>query len=361
MNRSRLLLITIPLLILSVAISVSAQQRFGQNEPTFGREELREAIAVQEQYTPGLTLLSSRVVGTAVAADATGRGIVLVYLSSAVVPGIPPRLDGVTVRVETIGELVALKGPPGGGGGGGGDDGGEVDPTAKFVWPVPIGVSTGHPDITAGTIGARVTDGTLVYALSNNHVYANLQLVGIGMGDAVIQPGTFDGGSSPDDDIGTLWDWEPIVFCEAYPACSVGNVIDAAIAWSSTEWLGNATPSDGYGTPRSTTVDDDDVSFNMRVMKYGRTTGQTKGRISGINAIVNVGYGNNKVARFVNQIVGGGGGFSAGGDSGSLVVVEKGSDKGKAVGLLFAGSPNSTILNPINAVLGAFGVTIDGQ
>ena len=34
--------------------------------------------------------------------------------------------------------------------------------------PACIGISTGHPDITAGTIGARVTDGTDVYALSPN-------------------------------------------------------------------------------------------------------------------------------------------------------------------------------------------------
>ncbi len=363
MKRSRWLLVVAPLLVFLVAISVSAQQRFGQEEPTFGRDDLREAITVQERYTDGLMLLDSRVVGTAVAADAAGRGIVLVYLSSTAVPGIPTRLDGVTVRVEAIGELVALKGPPGGGPpGGGGDDGGSVDRTARFGRPVPIGVSTGHPAITAGTIGARVTDGTSVYALSNNHVYADQNEAS--SGDAVIQPGTFDGGSSPADDIGTLWDFELIAFCNPFPVCPEDNVIDAAIALSSTGELGNATPSDGYGTPSSTTAS---ALFNMRVMKYGRTTGQTKGRISGINATVNVGYGNNRVARFVNQIVVGGGGFSAGGDSGSLVVVEKGGEKGRPVGLLYAGSSSTTILNPIDAVLtrlsGAPGtnLTIDGQ
>ena len=42
------------------------------------------------------------------------------------------------------------------------------DRTAKHR-PIPIGISTGHPDITAGMIGARVTDGAgNVYALSNN-------------------------------------------------------------------------------------------------------------------------------------------------------------------------------------------------
>jgi hypothetical protein len=94
-------------------------------------------------------------------------------------------------------------------------------------------------------------------------------------------------------------------------------------------------------------------------MKYGRTTGQTKGRITGINATVNVGY-DSGTARFVNQIIIQPGSFSAGGDSGSLIVVQKGADARKPVGLLFAGSPLITIANPITAVLERFNVVIDG-
>ena len=56
---------------------------------------------------------------------------------------------------------------------------------------MPIGVSTGHPAITAGTIGARVTDGTNVFALSNNHIYANSNNAAIG--DSALQPGSIDG------------------------------------------------------------------------------------------------------------------------------------------------------------------------
>jgi hypothetical protein len=67
-------------------------------------------------------------------------------------------------------------------------------------------------------------------------------------------------------------------------------------------------------------------------------------------------------------------GFSAGGDSGSLIVVANaGKGKGKPkpesedalkpVGLLFAGSFNGlyTFANPIDDVLSRFGVTIDGD
>ena len=139
-----------------------------------------------------------------------------------------------------------------------------------------------------------------------------------------------------------------------------GNVVDAAIAVSSTAELGNATPSDGYGTPKSETVA---AAINQKVKKYGRTTGLTKGQVFAINATVNVNYGAPGVARFVNQIIIFPGEFSAGGDSGSLIVADgKGRNKGddrKPVGLLFAGSTSMTVANPIDAVLAAFSVTVD--
>ena len=198
-----------------------------------------------------------------------------------------------------------------------------------------------------------MTDGTDVYALSNNHVYANENQAS--NGDVVLQPGTFDGGSAPADEIGTLFDFEPIIFGGA------PNTIDAAIALSSESNLGKSTPSEGYGTPKAATQP---ASINLRVQKYGRTTAQTKGRITAINATINVGY-DSGVATFTGQIIIEPGEFSAGGDSGSLIVVDaKGKSKGddrNAVGLLFAGSPFFTIANPIDLVLDRFGVTIDGD
>ncbi len=315
-------------------ISVVSQDAFGL------------AIAAQENHTARL-LTTTGLIGTAVGLAENGQPVVKLFLATEGVGGLPVSLDGIPVVVEVIGEIFALQqegrrcdnpGSCGGGGGGGGGGGDEVDPTARLDRPVPIGVSTGHPDITAGTIGARVIDANnAVYALSNNHVYADINLATIG--DAVIQPGTFDGGTSPADDIGNLEAFVPIKFDGS------DNVVDAAIAVSSTADLGNATPADGYGAPSSGTAS---AAVNMRVMKYGRTTGQTKGRVRGINAIVNVNYGAAGTARFVGQIVIGGGGFSAGGDSGSLVVTES---SAAPVGLLFAGSNSVTIANPIDAVL----------
>ena len=329
--------------------------------PVYGGSEdgLEKAKQAQERHTDDLLAIQG-VNGTAVGHGAQGKPVVFVLTERAGVTGIPNKLDGVTVVTHVVGKIVALHHNPGhDGGGGGGDDPPppeeSTDPTSRFNRPVPIGVSTGHPAITAGTIGARVKDNSgNVYALSNNHVYADENQASIG--NAVIQPGSFDGGSSPGDDIGTLSDFEPIIFGGA------DNTIDAAITLSSLANLGNATLSDGYGRPKSTTRQ---AFINQKVKKYGRTTGEMNGQVIAINAIVNVGYSNG-VARFVNQIIISPGPFSAGGDSGSLIVDDsKGrwgaAENRKPVGLLFAGSPSITVANPIDLVLARFVVTIDGE
>jgi hypothetical protein len=311
------------------------------------RTQLRDAIHAQERHTDSL-MLDPNVAGTAVGVGTHGRGVIKIFVKDARIGGLPGVLDGIPVEVEETGEIVAFREKPV-------ETEALADRTARLR-PAPIGVSTGHPDITAGTICCRVTDGTDVYALSNNHVYANSNSAEIG--DSALQPGPYDGGQDTDYyKIGTLSDFEPIKFCNPYPTNCSNNSIDTAIALSDTDRLGNATLSDGYGLPKTTTVS---PAVGLRVMKYGRTTGQTKGRIYAINATVNVNYGIG-IARFVNQIIITPGSFSAGGDSGSLIVVERGSNTRRPVGLLFAGSSSVTIANPIGPVLTRFGVDIDGE
>ncbi len=98
-------------------------------------------------------------------------------------------------------------------------------------------------------------------------------------------------------------------------------------------------------------------------MKYGRTTKSTRGKIVGINAILNVTYDSGN-ALFENQIVivpkGPFSVFSDFGDSGSLVVK---AGRREPVGLLFAISDDGffTFANPIDAVLSRFSVTVDGD
>jgi len=344
----RVLLVVVAVFAVLVLSSILSAQ--GNSGNAF--ERVKE---VQEKHTAKLMAIKG-VVGTAIGCDPQEQPDIKVFVEEPGVAGIPKKLDDVSVEVVVTGKIYALPKPEGKPGGGT-----KIDPTARFERPVPIGVSTGHPDITAGTIGCRVKDGSgNVYALSNNHVYANQNNATIG--DNVLQPGTFDGGVDPTDAIGTLSAFVPIVFYNtANPPIPVPtNTIDAAIALSDTGRLGKATPSNGYGTPKSTTVSVWD-SVGTQVQKYGRTTALTKGKIYAINATVNVGYGFGRTARFVDQIwVYSSRAFIQGGDSGSLLVTNASKNP---VGLLFAGDPSGqwAVANRIDLVLSAFGVSIDGQ
>lgn len=313
-------------------------------------EKLQPVIKIQNRATEAL-FRNPEVVGTGTGIDQFGNPTIVVYTISKVEQSrdinlenvgtgerptaLPVSIDRVPVVQRVTGIFKAY-----------------ADPTARFPRPVPIGVSTGHPDITAGTIGCRVTDGIDVFALSNNHVYANINEATLG--DNVIQPGSYDGGTDPADAIGVLHDFEPISF-------SSDNTMDAAIALVSTSTLGTSTPSgDGYGIPNATTVA---PALEMAVQKYGRTTGWTHGQISEVNVTVDVCYESRgpfrciTSARFVNQFAITPGTFSDGGDSGSLIVTDNFGNN--PVGLLFAGSSTHTIASPIDVVLARFGVSID--
>ena len=96
-----------------------------------------------------------------------------------------------------------------------------------------------------------------------------------------------------------------------------------------------------------------EAALMMSVRKSGRSTGLTTGEIVVLDATVNVSYGEGRTVRFEDQIVTGA--MSAPGDSGSLLVA---GDALHAVGLLFAGSDDATIFNPIQTVLDLLDVTL---
>ncbi len=310
-------------------------------------QEIHAVLAVHKRHSAALLRLPG-VVGTAVGLLPNGKPGLKVLLASPEVRGLPSALEGIPVVAQVTGMLVAFS-----------------DPT-KRQRPAPMGFSVGHPAITAGSIGARVADGSgNVYVLSNNHVLANSNDASIG--DAALQPGPYDGGTAPADQIGTLAAFNTIDFSGG------DNTIDAAIARSTTSDLGNATPTDdGYGAPSATifgdangdhVFDDEAALLGLNVQKYGRTTKLTHGQITGINATVTVCYEVFfgfciKAARFVDQLVIEPGTFSGGGDSGSLIVTDN--DQKNPVALLFAGSSTQTIANRIDLVLNQFGVTVDG-
>ncbi len=299
------------------------------------QDAINAAIAVQDRYAGDL-LDRRGVVGLGVGLNGAGRPTITVFTDRPGVERLPSDLEGFPVAVKVTGMFVA-----------------RTDPTARFPRPVPIGVSTGHPNITAGTIGARVRDlSGRVFALSNNHVYAASNDAQIG--DGALQPGAFDGGQDPGDRIGTLYDFEPLDF-----STSGANIMDAAIALSSVGELDNSTPPEGYGTPNSSIKP---AFVGQKVQKFGRTTLLTQGEVSEINVKVEVCYEVwwiicVKSAIFVDQIAITPGGFSDGGDSGSLIVTD---DAFKhPIALLFAGSSTHTLASPIGPILGRFNVSID--
>ena len=331
------------------------------------------ARAAQERHTRRLLAIEG-VTGTAVGFANDGRAVVTIFTKVGGIHGLPTSLDDVPVVVAVTGELFALGNfrrggvaprdfapsvpctlPP------------AVTPAGEFCPPVPIGVSTGNvtaADCATGTIGARVIDGSgNVYALSNNHVYALTNRAPLG--SLVAQPGLVDDGCvTPeiDDDatlsdvIGPLAAFQTIAFCHGHKCPA--NTIDAAIASSTTDELGDGTPAGGYGSPaKGSGVS---ASVGQSVEKYGRTTALTTGTVTGINASVLVSYGSGQTALFVHQIVFENSGLPVigAGDSGSLLVT---TDSHSAVGLLFAGNASGSMAigNPIGAVLTRFGVTID--
>ena len=209
-----------------------------------------------------------------------------------------------------------------------------------------FGVSGGNVnDITrrfccSGTLGALVTDGTTSYVLSNNHV---LGLSGQArVGDDISQPGLIDNGCQT----------PPIVadFTAAPPLGS--SNIDAAIAQLRTGSMDGTGFIEDIGVPSSVVRA---PSVALGVAKSGRTTGFTTGTIASINTSVSVQYqrgcgqGKKFVVSYTNQVVINSSTFSAGGDSGSLIVTNDSNHQ--PVALLFAGSSTTTIGNPVGQVL----------
>ena len=220
-----------------------------------------------------------------------------------------------------------------------------IPPRQTHLSPVPCGVSVGHHNITAGTLGCLVDTPSGRCILSNNHILADTN-AGT-PGDDILQPGPADSDpAQPARRIAELIDYEPLKLGGAV------NHIDAAIA--ALDKSTSATPDImAIGRHANPPIA---AFLNQSVAKHGRTTGLTFGTVVDISFDGNVGF-NVQSAYFEDQIaiVGKFGSFSAGGDSGSLILDNPGSHP---VGLLFAGDSTHTLANPIQSVLNRFGATI---
>jgi hypothetical protein len=271
---------------------------------------------------------------------------------------VPQALNGIKTDVVVTGKFYAQDS--------------NTDPKGRWRPVVPPGVSIGHPGVTAGTFGCLVRRGNEVFILSNNHVLADVNAGKAG--DPILQPGVADGGTA-DDHIAKLADYVPIDFGTSEPECSIVDLItktlnyvagafgsshqlqavkktpgvnrvDAALAWPlSPDLVKNEILN--IGVPAGVGA----VTLGLDVQKMGRTTGHTTGKVTQIDATVQIDY-DGLTGLYSGQIIASP--MSQGGDSGSAVLDM---DK-RVVGLLFAGSDAATIINPIDEVFSALNVEL---
>lgn len=242
--------------------------------------------------------------------------------------------------------------------------------------PAPGGCSISHYRGKTGTLGCLVRKGDVLYILSNNHVMANSNDAVVG--DLILQPGVYDGGTAHLARIAELSDFVPISFEEANgdSSCSITRLVTNCLNGLS-RLMGSHTRLRAFRIQQSHNKTDCAIArpfdmadvadtilqigvingiqegvLGMDVKKSGRTTGFTTGTIQQVDVTARVSYGTNKTALFTDQLMAGA--MSQGGDSGSAILDEN----NNLVGLLFAGSDSTTLINRISNVFGELGVTL---
>jgi hypothetical protein len=324
---------------------------------------VQEVKRLHEEQLMNMTNVVATGIGYKIAGDtltdevsivvSVTRKLPLAQLTEAAT--VPKAIDGMKTDVIETGPIVAFQDPK------------------QRLRPARPGCSIGHYQITAGTLGCLVKRGDQVYILSNNHVLANSNAAQ--NGDPIWQPGKYDGGASADQ-IGTLEQFIPIGFPGAptptpepggcSPLASIMKLFLAQQTSAPQAQInepGNNTVDCALAKPLSPDLVAPDilnigvpigvgtVTLGTPLQKMGRTTGYTTGQITQLDVTVSVDYGG-KIATFRNQLMAGA--MSQGGDSGSAVL-----DMNRhVVGLLFAGSNTTTILDPIQLVLDALQVQL---
>jgi hypothetical protein len=371
MNRSskRVLSLFLVLTLASLTIWMSCEKSVKSPVEPIAQQEtvvlskanpqIQAVMAVQERHTPDL-MANSEVVGTAVTVTEDGQPAIMIMTKTASLKkgqGLPEMIDGIPVVIEVTGVIrpMKIKVPP-------------VSHTEIQTPPIQLGTSGGwRYDLAngyccGGTLGSLVQVGSTQRIMSNYHVLeADIVLGGNNKvaetGDFVIQPGLIDVGCNAANaqNVGTL------VVTNSLP----NNNVDVSTATV----IPGMVRTDGaileIGTISSTTIA---AYVGQPVKKSGRTTGLTRSTVSGLNATVSITYedecaGSTAFTKtFTGQIVIANkrSAFLAGGDSGSLMVQDV-STNPKAVGLLFAGSTQTAIANPIDEVLSFLGATMVGN
>lgn len=311
---------------------VAPQEGVSLNKQLLGNKDIDAVIKVQNRHTDEL-LKKSGVVGTATTMLLDGGyAVKILTRDEAAGKDLPKFLEEVPVVTEVVGEIRALE-------------------FSDRYRPVTMGVSGGNINdrtkkgayiyCSGGTIGCVVYKSGKSYFLSNNHVFARQNKAAIG--EDIVQPGLIDVNCSQitNDVVADLSQFVNIVMKR-----TASNKVDAAIAEIRPTTSFTPATQCGY-TPSSTIAT---ATLGMLAKKCGRTTEYTEGEVTGVNVTVLISYSGG-TARFINQVQFSN--MSDSGDSGSLIVTR--SDN-KPVALLFAGSTSTTIGNPIQEVINAFGI-----
>ncbi len=336
-------------------------------------QDLDRARIIKQQNLPHL-ITRNNVVGVGVGYKETSDGTtddlaVMVNVARKVPVAqlaesdkVPKKLGDVKTDVVETGRFLA------------GQISADLNQGTKDRWrpTIPAGVSIGHAEVTAGTFGCLVQRGDEVFILSNNHVLANVNNAQVG--DAIIQPGRYDGGRE-EDKVAELAEFIPLDFGGGSSSCSIASSLEKALNFFA-ESMGSQHRMLAYqsslgenkvdaalakplnpawvmanivkiGLPKGIA----EATLATAVQKTGRTTDHTTGRITQIDVTTSVNY-NGRMASFTGQLMATS--MSAGGDSGSAVLDEN----KNVVGLLYAGSPRATLINPIQAVFKALNVEI---
>lgn len=194
------------------------------------------------------------------------------------------------------------------------------------VRPVPPGVSTGPDaeDTYSGTTSFIMTDGSTDYITSNNHVFAGSN--GFSTGQQFTQPSPNDGGVTPEDIIGGLSDYIPMEDGVTVDLAWLEPTVDVT---TRIRGIGKVS-----GQIHSPSPDDP-------IMESGRTSGVSTGIIEEVNATVTIDYPDPAGEVTLEEIV-----MSTkmgtGGDSGSPVVLNTGSEPYDPVAIHFAGGSDVT-------------------
>jgi len=220
-------------------------------------------------------------------------------------------------------------------------------------------------NIGAGTLGCLVQDQRGdIFGLSNNHVTGGCSYSDPDL--PIVAPGPLDvmaGGGKDPFTIGHHSKVLPLL-TGTPENVDINENLDAAIFKISDAANVSSMQRTKFDTPAAV----DRIRTNIEVVKVGRTTELTRGRViarsvGSERVQYNVPqYKFSSVVFFSNiyTVRGIGGVFADSGDSGSLIITRPADNEPKAVGLVFAVSPDKTLCHvaPLHDVMQRFGVTI---